>query len=128
MQVFKQKKIKKTFSKTDDDVTLVSKNYPDMSLGMKMGESTGSLTSENAPSHHFKIIEGICKVGGTVSFKSVQKPGYFLRVSMRNKRVYLEKWRNQGEYLAQACFYPKYDKYFQVRFVLVQCRKYFFFA
>ena len=125
MQVFKKltkKLFKKSFPKTDDDVTLVSKNYPDMSLGMKIGESTGSLTSENAPSHHFKIVEGICKVGGTVSFKSVQKPGYFLRVSMRNKRVYLEKWRNQEEYLAQACFYPKYDKYFQVRFLLACTR------
>jgi len=95
---------------TYENVVLESKNYPNMKIDITTG-GEGRLTSnENSEFQHFRVVQGLCGVAGTVSFESVGKTGNFL--SFNNNKIIL------GEYITMrhkpdACFYPRYNKYFK---------------
>ena len=103
-----------SFSKynlTDGDVIFQSKNYPSKNLGIVSGDK-GYLTSDNPKLQHFRIVQGICGVAGTVSFESVASPGKFLR--HQNYEIYLHSSQNTALYKNDACFFPRNNKYFTV--------------
>ena len=90
---------------------LQSKNYPNKNLGVLNGD-IGYLTSDNPTLQHFKVVQGLCGVAGTVSFESVVRPGKFLR--HQNYEIKLHSSQNTTLYKNDACFYPRYNKYFTV--------------
>ena len=89
----------------------VSINYPDKKIGIKNGYQ-GWLTDENVAYQHYKVVQGLCGKGGTISFESVSSPGKFLR--HQNFEIKLHDRDNSDLYKDDACFYPRYNKYFNV--------------
>ena len=74
------------------------------------------LTSKRPEMQHFRVVRGVCDVEGTISFESVHYPGSFLRV-MTSKKIFM--YPNSGHFSEkELCFYPRYDKYFDVRLLL----------
>ena len=65
--------------------------------------------------NRFSIVKGICGVGGTVSLESVDMPGYFFvqTYSRGVLALFLVDYGKIGKKM-EACFYPRYDKYFSV--------------
>ena len=77
-----------------------------------MSNNRGMLTSDNPPLQHFKVVQGLCGVAGTISFESVVRPGNFLR--HQNFKIYLHNRVNSDLYRSDACFFPRYNKFFEV--------------
>merc|ERR1712183_510940 len=78
-----------------------------------MGNSgQGTLTSKYPDRQHFRVVQGLCGVDGTVSFESVAMPGNFLNV-IKSKLIYVDPNRQNLDYKKDACFYPRYNKYFE---------------
>ena len=88
----------------------VSKNYPNLKIGVVDGK--GWLTKRNPAYQHFKVVQGLCDRAGTISFESVASPGKFLR--HQGFRIKLHSRQNSRLYKYDACFYPRYNKYFRV--------------
>merc|ERR1712096_354894 len=94
---------------TYDDATFVSYDWPTHKIGIQNGNQ-GYLTNNNVAYQHYKIVQGLCNSAGTISFESVANPGQFLR--HRFNRIYLDKHDNSDLYRSDACFFPRYNKYF----------------
>jgi len=92
-----------------NDAMFNSYNFPNLKMGIKNGDQ-GHLTTKNPEYTHFKVVAGICNVPGTVSFESVPRPGHFLRHS--NYLINLHGFQNTDLFKKDACFHPRYDKYF----------------
>ena len=106
---------------TDDDAMFVSKNYPKLKMGVINGNE-GWLTDKNVVFQHFRVVRGLCSNEGTISFESVISPGNFLR--HQGFKIYLHPRQDSRLYRFDACFYPKYDKFFKVGlFVNINIRK-----
>ena len=75
-------------------------------------EKEGFLTQKNPDFQHFKVVPGISRAPGSISFESIAKPGYFLR--HRNSLIYLHRIGTSHE--KDATFYPRYNKYFPVSY------------
>ena len=91
-------------------------NYPDRNWGIN-GFYQGWLTSKHKFQHHFRVIPGRCGVAGTISFESVALPGRFLYIY--NNLIYFAGYKDiqrmKLHYKISTCFYPRYNKYFEVR-------------
>ena len=72
----------------------------------------GWLTNENPALQHYSVVEGLCGVAGTVSFRSVAFPTMYLR--HQNYKIYLHAKDSSDLYKSDACFFPRYNKYFTV--------------
>merc|ERR1712183_1139386 len=94
---------------TYDDATFVSYDWPTHKIGIQHGNQ-GSLTNTNVDYQHYKIIQGLCNIEGTISFESVANPGNFLR--HRGFKIYLDPRDSSDLYRSDACFFPRYNKYF----------------
>ena len=77
---------------------------------------------KNPNYQHFRVVQGLCGVAGTISFESVAKPGSFLSLNRNNNnfkmlqdKIILDKDLNKPRHRADASFYPRYNKYFKVR-------------
>ena len=113
----KKQKIKLTLQlETDDDVMLASYKHPDLNIGVPgvKGAKGAIVTDKNAPMQHFKVVGGICGIKGSISFESNAKPGHFLYTKKGQIWVYVEEYDDKADYLNSACFYPRYNKYFDV--------------
>lgn len=84
-----------------------SYNFPNHKMGIE-NEKEGFLTQKNPDFQHFKVVPGISRAPGSISFESIAKPGYFLR--HRNSLIYLHRIGTSHE--KDATFYPRYNKYF----------------
>ena len=102
---------------TDFDAVFVSKNFPERNMGVESNGNRGLLTSDNPSFQHFKVVQGLCGVEGTISFKSLAMPGYYLR--HQGFEIYLRKEEDSDLYRKDSCFFPRYNKYFQVRINLL---------
>ena len=98
-----------------------SKGLPLYNIGFK--NNNGYLTLKNSKFsyvrdyQHMSVVPGICNVPGTVSFQWVSRPTKFMSLSNRYTTFYTYDFidRNRKKGLEkQACFYPRYDKYFTV--------------
>ena len=116
----KKQKIKLTLQlETDDDVMLASYKHPDLNIGVlgvkgAKGATQAKITDKYAPMQHFKVVEGICGIKGSISFESNARPGHFLYTKKGQIWVYVEEYDDKADYLNSACFYPRYNKYFDV--------------
>ena len=118
----KKQKIKLTLQlETDDDVMLANYKHPNKYIGVLAikgtkykGVKNAIVTDKNAPLQHFKVVEGICGIKGSISFESIAKPGHFLYTKQGLIWVYLGEYDDKADYLNSACFYPRYNKYFDV--------------
>ena len=105
---------------TDENVVFESKNYPDMKIDIKNGGEGWLTSEENSEFQHFRVVQGLCDVAGTVSFESVGKTGSFLSIKRNDKSSFLKKEIILAKdiknplHKADACFYPRYNKYFEV--------------
>ena len=82
-------------------------------LGVKRAKNA-IVTDKNAPHQHFKVVGGICGIKGSISFESNARPGHFLYIKQGHRWVYLGEYDDKADYLNSACFYPRYNKYFDV--------------
>merc|ERR1712168_54066 len=94
---------------TYDDATFQSYDWPTYKIGIQHGYK-GYLTNKIVDYQHFKVVQGLCSIDGTISFESVKSPGHFLRHN--TGKIYLDKGDSSGLYRSDACFFPRYDKYF----------------
>ena len=84
---------------------------------MQKNDNRGLLTSDK---QQFRIVMGLCRKSGTISFESLAKPGYFLR--HQEFEIYLHEKENSDLYRDDACFRPRYNKYFPVKInLLLKC-------
>ena len=105
----------------DDNVTFTSEDFPDWKMGIK-NYNQGWLTKTDVLYEHFNVVPGLCGVEGTISFESVGRPGWFFRP--RGFKIVLDRWQNNESYKKDACFYPRYEKFFKVRncFNIEKCK------
>ena len=99
---------------TDSDAVFVSRNYPGKKMSIK-NKNEGWLLDQtilNNPLQHYSVVEGLCGVAGTVSFRSVAFPTMYLR--HQNFKIYLHAKDSSDLYKSDACFFPRYNKYFPV--------------
>merc|ERR1712096_500700 len=94
---------------TYDDATFVSYDWPTHKIGIQ-NKNEGYLTNNNVAYQHYKVVQGLCNIAGTISFESVKNPGQFLR--HRFTRIYLDPRDSSDLYRSDACFFPRYNKYF----------------
>ena len=90
----------------------VSINYPAKKIGVERNGVRGLLTENNIDYQHYNLVQGLCGVAETVSFESVASPGKFLR--HQGYEIKLHSRQNTALYKNDACFYPRYNKYFTV--------------
>ena len=90
----------------------MSINYPDKKIGVKNGNE-GWLTADNPAFQHFRVVEGLSGVAGTISFQSVVFPTMYLR--HQNFEIFLHDRDSSDLYRKDASFFPRYNKYFTVR-------------
>ena len=90
----------------------MSINYPNKTIGVKNGNE-GWLTADNPALQHFRVVEGLSGVAGTISFQSVAFPTMFLR--HQNFEIFLHDRDSSDLYRKDASFFPRYNKYFTVR-------------
>ena len=81
-------------------------------MGVEKNGNRGVVTSDNPEFQRFKVVGGLCSKWGTISFESLAKPGYYLR--HEGFKIYLQEKIISDLYKKDACFYPRYNKYFQV--------------
>ena len=98
---------------TDGNAMFESVNLDGYNIGINSNDQ-GYVTKENSEFHHFSVVRGLCGVAGTISFESVASPGKFLR--HRGFKIYLDKWQDKELYKKDACFYPRYEKWYYVSF------------
>jgi len=91
------------------DAMFESYNFPNHKMGIEK-TIQGFLTNKNPEYTLFKLVTGICKVPDTVSFESVPRPGHFLRHSSWD--LWLHERSCTPLFLKDACFHPRYNKYF----------------
>ena len=96
---------------TDADAILRSKNNLNYNVGIEHGNQ-GWITKKSPKLQHFSVVQGTCGVEGTVSFESVTRTGSFLR--HQGFKIFLYRFEETELYKNDACFYPRYDKYFEV--------------
>jgi len=97
------------YTYTYSNAIFESINYPGKKMGIKNGVE-GWLTEENPALQHYSVVEGLCGVAGTVSFRSVAFPTMYLR--HQNYKIYLHAKDSSDLYKSDACFFPRYNKYF----------------
>ena len=118
MNIFCNERLTSIKRSTDENVTFESKNKPDEIITYFKNMYAG-LSKKESPSTHFKVVQGVCGASGTVSFESVAKPAYFLSVKKGSSKIYLLLFSHNIDSRNNACFYPRYDKYFKVRKLFV---------
>merc|ERR1712096_169880 len=96
---------------TYENAVFEAKNYPNLKIGV-LNNGQGTLTSKYPDRQHFRVVQGLCGVDGTISFESVAKPGNFLSVS-NSKLIFVFRYQQNLYYKKAACFYPRYNKYFE---------------
>merc|ERR1712183_1219711 len=94
---------------TYEDATFVSYDWPNHKIGIQ-NKYEGSLSDNNVAYQHYKVIQGLCNIAGTISFESVANPGNFLRHS--GFKILLDPRDSSDLYRKDACFFPRYNKYF----------------
>lgn len=85
-------------------------------MGVQKGKSEAYALNTDPELQHFSVVNGLCNVPGTISFKSLARPGHFLRHRGNNPYLYLDKFMYANVYSEDACFYPRYNKYYLVCF------------
>ena len=104
---------------TDENAVFESRKFPSLAMGVK--KKTGQLTSKTSTDlktrqlQHFRLIGGLCGIPGTVSFESVAQPGFFLYANNRMVMLFSHGFVVGSKGQARTCFYPRYDKYYDVR-------------
>merc|ERR1712119_159179 len=106
LSIYSPSAVRKNF-----DAVFVSKNFPERNMGVESKGNRGLLTSDNPSFQRFKVVQGLCGVEGTISFESLETPGYYLR--HQGFEIYLRKEEDTDLYRKDSCFFPRYNKYFQ---------------
>ena len=96
----------------DNNVTIASMSLPESTIATRSMEGVVVTGDKD---NRFSIVKGICGVEGTVSLESVTMPGYFLMQTYSRGilALFLVDYSKIGQKM-EACFYPRYDKYFSV--------------
>ena len=88
-----------------------SYNYPKYGIGIKNNNEAWIVDNNIG---QFKLVSpGLTGQAGTVSFESLDKPGYFLR--HQNFLFYLRKRENADLFKKDSTFFARADKFYQVR-------------
>ena len=118
MNIFCNERLTSIKRSTDENVTFESKNKP-KEIITYLNNMEAGLSKKETPSTHFRVVQGVCGASGTVSFESVAKPAYFLSAKSTSMKIYLLMFSHNINSRNNACFYPRYDKYFKVRKLFV---------
>ena len=91
--------------------TLNSYNYPKYGIGIKNNDEAWIV--DNSMGQFKLVTPGLTGQAGTVSFESLDKPGYFLR--HQNFLFYLRKREEADLFKKDSTFFARADKFYKVR-------------